>query len=105
MHVADIIFAAAVIVVIAASFYFAPRIRSERVAMQWDFRGNPTWYAPKRIALWGTVAFMLAMRLFIFLAETYLPQHVNRVELGIAGAGIVLAAAHLFILWKAERAG
>lgn len=103
MHTADIIFAAAVVFVIACNLYFAPRIRSNRVAMQWGFDGKPTWYAPKRFALWGPVALMLVVRLFIWFAETYAPQYVHGVEIGIAGVGIVVAAAQLFVLRKAER--
>ena len=65
MRAADIIFAAAVVLAIAASLYYAPRIKSDRVAMQWGWDGKPTWHAPKWVALWGTVAFMLAVRAFI----------------------------------------
>ncbi len=105
MRTADIIFAAGVVLAIAASLYYAPRITSERVAMQWGWDGKPTWTAPKQFALWGMVAFMLALRLFIWFAETYLPQHVRGVEIGIAGVGIIAAAVHVFVLRKARRAG
>jgi hypothetical protein len=45
--------------------------------MQWGFDGKPTWYAPKQVALWGMVLFMLAIRFFIWLASTYAPQSVE----------------------------
>ena len=39
--------------------------------MQWGLDGRPNWCAPKWLALWWSVAFMLAIRLFIWLAATY----------------------------------
>lgn len=101
---ADYMFVAAVLLVIAANLYFAPRIRSDRIAMQWGFDGKPTWSAPKALALWGMVAFMLLIRTLIWLAVTYTPQHVHGVQIGIAGFSIVILASHLFVLKMAERA-
>ncbi len=43
MLTADTLFIAALAFAIACSLYFAPRIRSDRVAMQWGFDGKPTW--------------------------------------------------------------
>jgi hypothetical protein len=52
---ADYIFGAAVALVVGCNLYFGPRIKRERVAMQWRSDGKPTWYAPKWVALWGMV--------------------------------------------------
>lgn len=68
---ADIVFGFAVAFVVGLNLYFGPRIQRERVAMQWSSDGEPTWYAPKWIALWGMIVFMAAVRLFIWLASTY----------------------------------
>jgi hypothetical protein len=52
----------------------ASRGLRERIAMQWGFDGKPTWDAPKRIALWGMVVFMLMVRLIIWTATTFAPE-------------------------------
>jgi hypothetical protein len=99
---ADYVFGSAVALVVACNFYFGPRIERERIAMQWGSDGEPTWYAPKWLAMWGTVFFMVAVRLFIWLVSTYTPQIVHGVQLGIIGFSVVVAATHLFVLKKAE---
>ena len=101
----DYIFGAALALVIACSLYFGPRIKSARVAMQWGSDGSPTWTAPRSFALWGTPTFMVAIRLFIWIAMTYAPQSVHGVEIGVVGFSIVVAAAHILLLKTAERTG
>jgi hypothetical protein len=101
---ADCVFGAAIALVVGSNFYFGPLIKGERVAMQWGFNDRPTWYAPKWVALWGMVAFMLAFRLFVWLASTYVPQSLHQAELGIAGFSVVVTAAHIFVLKMAEEA-
>ena len=101
---ADYVFGAAVTVVVGCNLYFGPLIKREGVAMQWGTDGKPTWYAPKWVALWGTASFMLATRLFIWLASTYAPQTVHGAQLGIVGFAVIATATHIFILKMAERA-
>ena len=101
---ADYVFGLAVALVVIFNVYFGPRIERERVAMQWGRNGEPTWYAPKWLAMWGMVAFMVAVRLFIWLASTYTPQSVHGVELGIVFFSVVTAGSHLFVLMKARAA-
>jgi hypothetical protein len=101
---ADYVFGAAVVLVVRCSLYFRPRIKGERVAMQWGGDGKPTWYAPKWVALWGMVPFMLAIRLFIWLASIYSPRSVHGVEPGIVGFSVIVTATHIFVLKMAERA-
>jgi hypothetical protein len=101
---ADHVFGAAVALVVGCNFYFGPRIKRERVAMQWGSDGKPTWYAPKWLAMWGMIPFMVAIRLFIWLASTYAPQSVHGVELGIVVLSVVVTASHIFVLKMAEKA-
>jgi hypothetical protein len=104
MVAADYIFGAAVALVVGCNFYFGPRIKRERVAMQWGSDGKPTWYAPRWAAIWWMIPFMIAIRLIICLASTYAPQTVHGAELGIMGFSVIATAAHLFVLKKAEKA-
>ena len=66
--------------------------------------GTPTWYAPKWMALWGMVLFMLAVRLIIGLASTYAPQNVHGADLGIVLFSVTVTAAHIFALKMAQKA-
>jgi hypothetical protein len=99
---ADYVFGFAIALVVGLNLYLGPRIQSERVAMQWGSTGEPTWYAPKWLAMWGMIAFMAAVRLFIWLASTYAPQHVHGAELGIVIFSLIAAGSHLFVLMKAS---
>jgi hypothetical protein len=100
MHMlpADYVFIAGLAVVIGCSLYFRPRIRADRVAMQWGVDGSPNWCAPKWLAPWGTVPFLLAVRLLIWLASTYTPQRVHGEQIGIVGMSITVVAAHFLVL-------
>jgi len=100
----DFVFCLAVAFVVGCNLYFGRRIDSERLAMQWGMDGRPTWYAPKAVALWGTVAFMLAVRLFIWASATYAPEKTHGVEIAVAVFPLVAAAAHFVVLRKALSA-
>ena len=104
MSAADYVFGAAVALVVGCNLYFGPRIRRERVAMQWRTDGTPTWYVPKWMALWGMVLFMLGVRLIIGLASTYAPQNVHGADLGIVLFSVTVTAAHIFVLKMAQKA-
>jgi hypothetical protein len=104
MFTADLVFAAGLLFMIVCNFYYGSCIRGERVAMQWGFDGKPTWYAPKRWALWGMVGFMLAVRLLIWLLATYTPERVHGVETGILGISIIIPISHAVVLRAAARA-
>jgi hypothetical protein len=104
MLTADYVFIAALAFVIACSIIFAPRIRTNRVAMQWGLDGKPTWHAPKWLPLWAMVAFMLIVRLIIWAGMTYAPARVHSEEIGLALLSLVAAAGHLFILVRATKA-
>jgi len=101
---ADYVFGAAVALIVSCNLYFGPRIKRERIAMQWRSDGKPIWYAPKWVALWGMVPFMLAVRLFIWLASTYAPQSVHGAELGIVLFSVTVTAAHISVFKMAQKA-
>jgi len=104
MLTADIAFVAALAVMAGCNLYFAPRIASERIAMQWGLDGKPTWTAPKLIAMWGMVAFAVMIRLVIYLAMTYTPDKVHGPEIGVLFFSIITAAVHVYTLMVAARA-
>jgi hypothetical protein len=104
MLTADYLFIAVLAFVVACSFFFAPRIRQNRVAMQWGFDGKPTWHAPKWFALWFMVPFMLLVRLSIWASMTYAPALVRGPEITVALFSIIVAAAHVFVLVRATKA-
>jgi hypothetical protein len=104
MFTADYIFGAAITLIIGCNFYFGPRIKRERVAMQWGRNGKPTWYAPRWVAIWWMIPFMIAIRLIIWLASTYAPQTVHGAELGVAGFSVIATASYIFVLKMAEKA-
>ena len=102
---ADCVFWLAVAFIAGANLYYGPRIKGDRVAMQWGLDGKPTWHAPKTIALWGMLAFALVVRLLIWAAMTYTPDKVHGPEIGLLLFSIIVAAAHLWTLRSAARAG
>jgi hypothetical protein len=101
---ADYVFVVSLAFMAGCNLYFGPRIMSDGVAMQWGLDGRPNWYAPKWLALWWSVAFVLAIRLFIWLAASYAPQHVHGVQLGILIMSVGVPAAHLYTLRTAATA-
>jgi hypothetical protein len=104
MLAADYLFWPAVAFIVGCNLYYAPRITSDRIAMQWGLDGKPTWFASKAIALWGMVGFALAVRLLIWAAMTYAPDKVNGPELGLLLFSVTVAVLHLWLLHTAARA-
>ena len=103
MLTADIVFVAALIVMVGCNLYFTPRIKADRIAMQWSFGGNPTWSAPKLAGMWGPVAFAVLIRLVIWAAQTYTPDKVHGVEIGLTLYSVVMLAVHVMTLKIAAR--
>jgi hypothetical protein len=103
MMMADYAFWPAIAFMAGCSLYFAPRIKSDRMAMQWGFDGKPSWSAPKAVGLWATVVLALLVRLLIWAAMTYTPQLVHGAESGLLMSSIILAAVHVFVLMAAVR--
>jgi len=50
----------------------------EQIAMQWDFDGNPNWYAHKVWAAFGMPLFFLLMNLFTRIVINYDPKRANQ---------------------------
>jgi hypothetical protein len=101
---ADYVFVAAVVLVTGCNFYFGPRIKQERIAMQWGSDGKPKWYAPRLIAMWWMIPFMIAVRAIIWLASTYNTNGMHGAEWGIAAFSVITAGSHIFVLKMAEYA-
>lgn len=94
----DAAFVLALGVMTAASLYFGGRIRVVRLPMQWGLHGQPTWFAPRRVALWGPLAFALLVRLIIFAAVQYAPDKVHGATLGLVLFSVIVAGSHFFHL-------
>src|SRR5437763_418343 len=101
---ADYAFWPAVAFIVVVNLYYGPRIRRDRMAMQWGLDGSPTWYAPKAVALWGMVALALAVRLLIWAAMTYAADKVHGAEVGLLLFSIIVMVVHLLVLRVAVRA-
>ena len=99
----DLAFVIALVVMAGFNLYFAPRIKGDRIAMQWSFGGKPTWYASKLAGMWGPIAFAVVVRLVIWAAQTYTPDKVHGVDIGLVLFSVVIAAAHAVTLKVASR--
>jgi len=51
--IGDLALVIALAVMAGCNLHFAPRIKGDRIAMQWSFAGKPTWYASKLAGMWG----------------------------------------------------
>ena len=100
---ADTIFCASIIIMSACNLYFGPRVASDRIAMQFDLRGNPTWFAPKGLALWGIVIFALAIRFLIWGLVNFAPDNVHGVNIGIAIASATNLVSYFIVLLVAMK--
>jgi hypothetical protein len=104
MMIADYAFWAAIVFMVLCSLYFAPRIKSDRMVMQWGFDGKPNWSAPRAVGLWATVVLALLVRSLIWVAMTYTPQLVHDEELGLLISSVILTAVHAYLLMAAVKA-
>jgi hypothetical protein len=103
MLTADIVFFAALIVMAGCNLYFAPRIKADRIGMQWGFGGTPTWYAPRLAGMWGPLGFAVLIRLVIWAAQIYTPDKVHGVEIGLILFSAIILAVHVITLKIAAR--
>jgi hypothetical protein len=104
MWYADLIFWPVIVLLAACNLYFAPRIRTARIAMQWGLDGQPTWYAPKTVGLWSLVALALAVRLLIWALSSYAPATVHGAEGGLLLFSLIIAASQFVVIRKAMQA-
>lgn len=101
----DIALVLALLIMIACSLHFGPRIQAGRIAMQWGFDREPVWSAPKAIGLWALPILAIGLRILIALAERYAPDRVHDAPLGIAIMSVAVAGCHFAILRAAARSG
>jgi hypothetical protein len=104
MMIADYAFWCAIAVMAGCSLYYEPRIKSDRMAMQWGLDGKPTWSAPKAIGLWAIVGVALITRFLIWVAMTYFPQTVHGAEPGLLMSSIIFVVSHAIVLRAAMKA-
>lgn len=100
---ADYVFGSAVVLMIAMSLYFSPRIAQDRIAMQWGFDGKPTWFAPKWIGVWGLIIFALVVRTLIWAAMIWTPHLVHGVDLAVMLIAVTVVISHWFVLLRAAK--
>jgi hypothetical protein len=101
----DFVLVLALLIMIACSLYFGPRIHADRIAMQWGFDRKPVWSAPKAIGLWAAPILAVDLRMLIALAERHAPDRVHDVALGITIMALVIASCHFAVLRAAARVG
>jgi hypothetical protein len=99
----DIIFGIALALMAGASIHFGGRVTAPRLPMQWGFNREPTWYAPRLIALWFSVGLAVLVRLFILVLETSAPEKLNQASLGLILFSVIIATAHVIHLRAAAR--
>lgn len=97
----------ALAVMAGINVYAAPRIATERVPMQWNLSGDPTWYASKPVGLWFTVAVMTIVGGSLLL-KVRQPESGVGDWLTVIGVGAFVAAVHVWhvfkvIAWAAEQ--
>jgi len=105
MLTADIVFVVALILMAGCNLYFAPRIKADRIAMQWSVSGNPTWHAPKLAAMWGPLALAVVIRLVIWAAQNTTPDKVHGVEIGLILFSAIILVVHVITLKIAAGGG
>lgn len=66
-----------------------------QVPMQWDLRGQPTWRAPKLIALMFSPILSLMLMSGVALTSASDPQKVESILLLIAGLFLVVHVFHI----------
>lgn len=103
MLTADVVFVAALAVMVGLNVYFAPRIKADRIAMQWSFDGKPTWHASKLVGMWGLLVAAVAIRLAIWAFQTYAPDNVHGAEVGLLFLSGVIVITHFITLRAASR--
>ncbi|MDF1726285.1 MAG: DUF1648 domain-containing protein [Sulfitobacter sp.] len=90
----------AVMLVIAAfalAIYAGPRLpAAQRFPMQWGLNGQPTWFAPRRFALYFTPVLSAFVTLFTFLLAGS-DQHFTAIM------AVSFLGAHLLHLWLIRR--
>lgn len=85
----------AMLAISAIAFLILPA--GARVPMQWDLRGQPTWKAPKLVAVLFSPALALLVLSLAGLASAGNPQKAEAVLPLIAGAFLIFHVLHLVL--------
>jgi hypothetical protein len=99
----NVVFGLALIVIAAASIYFSGRISAPALPMQWSIGGEPTWLAPRLVAIWFSFALAVLVRLLILVMETYNPQKLHGVSVGLIVFSVIITVVHIAHMTAAER--
>jgi hypothetical protein len=102
-NVSNLVFGLCLIVMVAVSIIFAGRTKAPRLPMQWGFTGEPTWYAPRLIALWFSVGLAILVRLLLVVLESFAPEKLHGASLGLILFSVIIAVVHLGHMVAAER--
>ena len=88
-----------------AASYFGKRIAAQRIPMQWGFNGQPTWYAPKSVALWAPICLtILGVPLFLFGIEFgFPPPRAERSAIGLIIFAVVMGVTYSAYLFAVMR--
>ena len=101
--IGDIAFVMSLGVMLVANLYYGPRVQANKIAMQWSFGGKPTWYATKTAGMWGPLALAVLVRLLIWAVQTYTPDKVYGVDIGLTMFAVIIAIVHVVTLKVATR--
>ncbi|MCJ2035647.1 hypothetical protein [Methylobacterium sp. J-068] len=70
-----VVYAATFLLLAAVNFVNGGKIDNKKVPMQWNFKGDPTWYADKQIGLWFPVLiFLLVGGSLLYKARSSAPH-------------------------------
>jgi hypothetical protein len=97
------VFGLALIVMAAVSVYFAGRINAPRLPMQWGIGREPTWFAPRLIAIWFSFGLAVLVRLLILFMEAYSPEKLHGVLVGLIAFSAIITVVHIAHMTAAER--
>lgn len=87
----------------AVSIHFAGRTKTPMLPMQWGLNGEPTWFAPRLVALWFSFGLAVLVRLLILFMEAYNPNELHRVSLGLILFSVIITVVHIVHMGAAAR--
>jgi hypothetical protein len=99
----NVVFAIALVVMAAVSIRFGGRVTTAMLPMQWSISGEPTWFAPRLVALWFSVGIAVGVRLVILLMEVYNPKKLHETSIGLILFSVIIAVVHIGHMMMAER--
>jgi hypothetical protein len=88
-----------------AAYHVGKRIAAPKVPMQWGFNGQPTWYAPKVVALWAPIfVTMFGVPLFLVSIDSgFPPPRADRSAVGLIIFAVVMGGTYGAYLFAVVR--